>query len=390
MNKKEIAEIKKNFNDENGLFSFNRAVLAYIDGEGEVRCMQNKGYAELDAEEIEVLFETLKKSLSGSLGKNLTEYPFPNEAYEEGGAQNIFYAALKCGLEDEEAVNAAVGRIRENYHTDGVYCVIMAHCTYSVMSKNKNDELTDSDDNVYNFIIGAFCPMNTNADGLFYNSEKGVIEKKDNTELIISRAPVDGFLYPVFSDRAPDINHIMCYTKTPKKPNLTLIEDVMDCRFFMTAESEKEKFQQVLGEVVGDELDYTVITKVNEIIKEVVDQNKAETEPAVIDMPVMKSILIDAGVSRDKLEGLESAFTSAVGDEKTGFTASNLVDNKTVVAIPEITVNIGGDAAEKVRTGVISGKKCLIIDIDEPGIKINGLETVLPEINAPQPAAAAE
>lgn len=390
MNKKEIAEIKKNFNDENGLFSFNRTVLAYIDGEGEVRCMQNKSYAELDAEETEVLFETLKKSLSGSLGKNLTEYAFPNEAYEEGGAQNIFYSALKCGLEDEEAVNAAVGRIRENYHTEGVYCAVMAHCTYSVMSKNKNDELTDSDDNVYNFLIGAFCPMNTNADGLYYNPEKDAIEKKDNTELIISRAPVDGFLYPVFSDRAPDINHIMCYTKTPKKPNLTLIEDVMDCKFFMTAESEKEKFQQVLGEVVGDELDYTVITKVNEIIKDVVDQNKAETEPAVIDMPVMKSILIDAGVSRDKLEGLEAAFTSAVGDEKQGFTASNLVDNKTVVAIPEITVNIGGDAAEKVRTGVISGKKCLIIDIDEPGIKINGLETMLPEIKSPQPAAAAE
>ncbi len=385
MNKKEIAEIKKNLNDESGLFSLNRIVMAYIDAENEVKCKKNVSYAELSQEETEVVFETLKKSLRGSLGKNLTEYPFPNESYREGGAQNIFYAALKAGLSVCDETDAAIDRIRENFHCESVYCVIMAHCTYNVLVKDKNDDVTENDDNVYNFIIAAFCPMNTNEDGLFYDPDSNSIEKKNNTELIISRTPSDGFLYPVFSDRAPDINHVLCFTGSPKKPNLTLIEDVLDCRFFMTAQSEKEKFRQILETVVGDELDYTVITKVNDIIKEVVEQNRSETEPVMVDAPRLRSILSDAGVDSERLEGLDAAYSSAVDSDSAGFTALNLVENKTVVAASEITINIGKDAAEKLRTGVIQGKKCLIIDLDEPCIKINGLETPLKENENEQP-----
>ncbi|MGN1416396.1 MAG: DUF4317 domain-containing protein [Oscillospiraceae bacterium] len=374
MNKKEIAEIKKNFNGDSGLFTLNRVVMAYINSDTEVKCRENKLFAAVPDEEAEVVYETLKKALSGSQGKNLTEYAFPNESYEEGGAQNIFYKAMKSKLEDEEAVDAAIDRIRQNYRCDSVYCIMMAHCTYNVMTKDKNDDITELDDNVYNFIITALCPMNTNTDGLFYNSDSNTIEKKDNTQLIISRAPVDGFLYPVFSDRAPDANHVLYYTKTPKKPSLTMIEDVLDCSFSMTAESEKEKFQQVLGEVAGDELDYTVITRVNEIIKDVVAQNTSETEPTMIDDTRLRSILSDAGVSNERLEGLSAAYNSAVGEDSKGFTATNLVENKTVVSTSEITINIGKDATEKLRTGVIQGRKCLIIDLDDPSIKVNGFD----------------
>lgn len=374
MNKKEIAEIKKNFNDDSGLFTLNRVVMAYINSDNEVGCKENKLFASITEEENEVLYETLKKTLSGSLGKNLTEYAFPNESYEEGGAQNVFYKVMKSKFEDEEAVDSAIDRIRHNYSCDSVYCIIMAHCTYSVMIKDKNDDITDEGENVYNFIVTALCPMNTNTDGLFYNSDSNTIEKKDNTQLIISRAPVDGFLYPVFSDRAPDANHVLYYTKTPKKPNLSVIEDVLDCTFTMTAESEKEKFQQVLGEVAGDELDYTVITRVNEIIKDVVAQNTSETEPTMIDDTRLRSILSDAGVSSERLEGLSAAYNTVVGEDSKGFTATNLVENKTVVSTSEITINIGKDATEKLRTGVIQGRKCLIIDLDDPSIKVNGFD----------------
>ena len=65
-------------------------------------------------DESAVVMETLKKALSGSLGKNLNEYRFPNESYDEGGAQNILYAAVKGRLEDEEANKKYIDRIVEN------------------------------------------------------------------------------------------------------------------------------------------------------------------------------------------------------------------------------------------------------------------------------------
>ena len=72
-----------------------------------------------------------------------------------------------------------------------------------------------------------------------------------------------------------------------------------------------------------------------------------------------------------------------MGEDGKGFTASNLVENKTVVSTSEITINIGKDATEKLRTGVIQGRKCLIIDLDDPEITVNGFEAAIETASAP-------
>ncbi len=373
MNKKELAEIKRSFSEGCGFFTLNRVLYAYCDAEKNIRYTESKGYAIMPEDESAVVAETLKKALSGSLGKNLNEYRFPNESYEEGGAQNILYAAVKGKLEDEEANKAFIDRIVENTDYSGAYTIISGHCTYSILIKDKNDELIGEGDSEYNFIITALCPVNTGDDGLFFDETQELISKKSNTEMIIARAPQDGFFYPIFSDRSPDVNSVMYYTRSPKKPNLSIIEDVLDCEFSFTPEGEKERFRAVLTDVCREELDFTVITRVNDSIKEVIDQNKNETEPPVIDSSRMRTILSDAGVSDDKLQALDAVYKATVGEG--ALKASNLVENKTVLSVPEITVNISKDGTDKVRTSVIQGKKCLIIDLEDPSVLVNGIET---------------
>lgn len=375
MNKKELAEIKKSFAEGCGFFTLNRILYAYCDAEKHIKYTESKGFAIMPEDESAVVMETLKKALSGSLGKNLNEYRFPNESYDEGGAQNILYAAVKGRLEDEEANKKYIDRIVENTDYSSAYTIIAGHCTYSILVKDKNDEMIGEGDSEseYNFIVTALCPVNTGDDGLFYDEETETIAKKSNTEMIIARAPQDGFLYPVFSDRSPDVNSVMYYTRSPKKPNLSIIEDVLDCSFEFTPDGEKERFRAVLTDVCRDELDYTVITRVNDSIKEVIDQNKNETEPPVIDCSRMRTILSDAGVSDDKLQALDAVYKTTVGDGS--LKASNLVETKTVLSVPEITVNISKDGTDKVRTTVIQGKKCLIIDLDDPSVLVNGIET---------------
>ena len=384
MNKKEIAEIKRSFSEGCGFFTLNRILYAYADAEKNIKFSEVRNYAMLPEDEGAVVMETLKKTFSGSLGKNLNEYPFPNESYEEGGAQHTLYAAVKGRLEDEEANKALVSRIVENTDYASAYTIIVGHCTYSILVKDKNDETIGEGDSEYNFITVAICPVNTGDDGLFYDDEQQTIAKKSNTEMIIARAPQDGFFYPVFSDRSPDVNSVMYYTRSPKKPNLSIIEDVLECRFDFTPDGEKERFHAVLTDVCREELDYTVITQVNDIIKDIIDQNKNETEPPVIDSSRMRTILSDAGVSDEKLQALDAVYKSTVGD--TVLKASNLVENKTVLSVPEITVNISKDATDKVRTTVIQGRKCLIIDLDDPSVTINGIETTIE--TAPEPVGA--
>ncbi|MBE6852632.1 MAG: DUF4317 family protein [Ruminococcus sp.] len=376
MNKKELNEIKKNFSDDCGFFTINSFLSAFVDPEKNIKYKENKPYSIIADDEREVVTDTLKKVLTGTIGKHLVEYEFPNEAYEEGKAQKILYDVVSSKMKEEENIDAFLSKIVENIDYAASFTILTAHCTYSIKKKNKNDE--DDLDNIseeYNFIVTAVCPANTNDVGLFYDEETGTILKKTNTEMIISKIPTDGFLYPVFSDRSPDVNHVMYFSKKADKPNVSIIENVLDCVFVMSAENEKARFQQVLNTVVSDELNYHVITQVNEKLREVVDLSKNETEPAKINDKQLKHILSDAGVSADKLEALEPAYKTLVGD--VGLTASNITDNRTVVVTPDITINIKKDAAGKLRTSSIEGRNCLIIDLDDPNIVVNGLPALL-------------
>lgn len=375
MNKKELSEIKKNFSESSGLFTLNHVLSAYVDSGKNISCKSSRLHTIIPEDEGAVLMEMLKKVLSGSIGKGLVEYEFPNEAYAEGGAQNVLYAVLKSKLQDEAAADAFLNRIVEKIQYESAFAIITGCCSYSVFSKDKNDETSENAEMEYNFIVTAICPVNTGDDGLVIDEFSNAIFKKSNVEMIVNRAPTDGFLYPVFSDRSPDVNHVLCFTKTPNKPNVSMVNDVLGCEFVLSAQSEKERFQQVISNVVGEELDYTVITRVNEKLQEVVEQSKHETELPVIDDLKLRSILSDVGVSDERLEALSVVFEETVG--KAGLKASNLVETKTVVATPEITINIKNGATDKIRTSVIQGRKCLVIDLDDPSILINGLSTNL-------------
>ena len=75
--------------------------------------------------------------------------------------------------------------------------------------------------------------------------------------------PSDGFLFPVFSDRTPDVNAVMYYAKNAKKPNASIVQDVLDCEFTLSSEGEKTVLKLESGELRNspdDESAYAVIT----------------------------------------------------------------------------------------------------------------------------------
>ena len=167
----------------------------------------------------------------------------------------------------------------------------------------------------------------------------------------------------------------MHYTKSANKPNISFVEDVLGCTFVMSAENEKASFQNILKSVVGDDLDYMLIKTVNEKIQEVVEENKDDTDKAVIDNTSLRDILTDVGLPEERVKMVEPVFEKVCGNAP--LTAANIVESKTVLTSPGITVNIKPSAADKVRTSVVEGRRCLLIDIDDPTIEINGLPVTL-------------
>lgn len=375
MNKKETSEIKKNFTDKSGFFIMERVLTAFIDAEKNLRYHQVSSCLTMPVAEHDVYDETLKKVLNTNVGKSFVEYEFPNEAYDEGKPQYILYSLLKSELKDETVCEDFLNHIANNIAYEGPFAVVTAYCCYTIRKKDKNDEFADGEDEVYRYLLTAISPVNTTTDGFVFDSFNNEITKKVNTELIISKAPSDGFLYPVFSNRSTDINHVMYYTKSAGKPNISIIEDILGCTFVMSAENEKENFRSILKSVVGDDLDYTLINTVNEKLREVAEDNKDDTDKTVIDNTHLKNILSEIGVPQERVQMVEPVYEQVCGTAP--LTVSNLVENKTVLSSPGITVNIKSSAADKVRTSVIDGRRCLLIDIDDPTIEINGLPVTL-------------
>lgn len=376
MNKKELSEIRKNFREDSGFFTLDRVLTAYVDPEKNVLYRENKNYALIPEDEGTVMFETLRKVLGGSLGKHLVEYAFS----ENKGLSKLIGAypqlddTVKGKLQDIDANDELVSRIVSRYDCSSAYAIIIGYCTYSITSRrDENDENFGDGEDEYNFIVTALCPACTGDDGLMFDRNNASIIKKSNTDLLISRTPTDGFLYPVFSNRQPDMNSVMYYTKTPKKPNISMVEDVLDCDFAMTCQSEKVAFGKILSVVLGDDLSYTVITQVNDELRGIAAEFRNETEMPFLTPSILNGILYNVG--------FKDVDTFPVFKDITGgsdcLRVENLIESKIVLKTPEVTVSVAECVADHVRTIVQDGRKCLVIDLDDPNVTVNDIDVKL-------------
>lgn len=372
MNKKELTEIKRNFMDSSPFFTLERVLSAYVDPSGSILSMENKNYALIPEDEGFVIMETLKKLFGGKLGANLLEYPFPSEAYNEDGAQYQLYAAVREKLQDDTACGDLIKRIASNMEYPSAYTILIGFCTYSIPTGS------EADSDQYNFIAAAICSAESDDNGLMFDNANRTITKKATADMLISQAPTDGFFFPIFNYRSPDVNGVMYYTKTPKRPNLSVIEDVLGCRFIMTCQHEKEAFQQILTEVAGEELSYSIIIQVNDFLYDLALQSRYAPEPPKLDKESFLEMLGNAGISAEKLESFPACFKDKVEASHTDkLTISNIAESKINLNTSYVSVSIDRSAVNKVHTSVQNGRRCLVIDLDEPSLLINGMPVQL-------------
>ena len=378
MNKKELNELRKNFSDASDLFTLNHVVSAFVDAEKNIRCVKSDAFHNIPSEESECYMETLRRVLAGTLGKGLLEYEFPNEAYEETGAQNILYNTLTSKMKDDSAVSLMLDQIVKNMNYISTYAILIGHCTYTVFNKTKNDEINPYDSLDYSFLVTAICPVEVRVDGLIYNEDDNAIIRKTAYDRIVSEVPSDGFLYPTFTGRGPDVNHVLYSVRKPKEVKVSIVENVLGCKFVCTAVQEKESFHTLMQDIVADELSYTVITDVNEKLKSIAEEYKSEADLPVVDDIQMRDILLDSGVSEEKAEKVQNLYREIAREKP--LTVSNLTENKTTLTAEGITIQIAKDATNKVRTQYIDGRRYLLIDLDEPQIQVNGMQVTLQEM----------
>ena len=99
MNKKEISEIKRLFTPDR--CPLTRICGCYVDAEKNKKSLMKEAFLSISEEEMYKYFDIFKKTLSGTIGKNLINMEFPLEQEKEGGTQEFLLRLRGSKLQDD-------------------------------------------------------------------------------------------------------------------------------------------------------------------------------------------------------------------------------------------------------------------------------------------------
>lgn len=369
MNKKEIIEIKKQFTPSN--CAITRIAGCYVDHEKNKKLQSKSAFLSLPEEDAFKYFDIFKKTLSGTVGKNVINMEFPIEQEMPGGTQEFLMKLKESKLEDDELLEEFYDKIITAYDYAENYYIIVIHALYDIPGKSSdNIEMFDASDEVYEYILCSICPVALSKAGLSYNAEGNCIQGRIRDWVV--DMPDKGFLFPAFNDRSTDIHNILYYTKKTQDLQPELIEQLLGATQPLSADEQKETFQTIIEETLGEEGDYETVRNIHETLSDLIEEHKEEPEPLVLDKMDVRKVFEKSGVSEEKLENFEKNYEETAG-EKASLLATNIVDTKKFnITTPDVVIKVNPDRADLIETRVIDGRQCLVIAVDDH-IEVNGI-----------------
>lgn len=369
MNKKEISEIKKQFTPSH--CAITRICGCYVDGEKEKKAQMKEMFLSLPEEEMFKYFDIFRKTLSGTLGKNLVNMEFPMETEDFGGTQAFLMSLRESQLNDPNLLNEFYDKVIESYDYGENYLILLIHSVYDVPGKTTDGlEMEDASDEVYDHILCAICPVKLSKPGLSYQAETNGFH--DRIRDWIVELPEVGFLFPAFNDRSTDIHNILYYTKNPEDLRSSLVDQLLGCVLPLTAKSQKDTFQTIIENTLGSDCDYEIIRNIHENLHEMIEEKKEEPDPLVLDKTDIKNLLAESGVQPEKLEDFEKHYETSA-PETVPFMASNIANTrKFEVKTPDVIVQVNPARSDLVDTRIIDGRRCIVIEIND-AVEVNGI-----------------
>lgn len=369
MNKKEIAEIKKQFTQER--CAITRICGCYVDGEKNKKTELKEAFLSLPEEEMFKYFAIFRKALSGTVGKNLLTMEFPLASEEAGGTQDFLMQLRASSLKDENLLEEFYDKIIENYYSVENYLILLIHAVYDIPGKSSDgEEMFDASDEVYDHILCCICPVTLSKPGLSYDEESNAFHTRICDRVV--NMPDIGFLFPAFHDRSTDVHSLLYYAAKPEELRMEFVEPVLGCNLPLSAGDQKETFQTIVEETLGDACDYEVVKNIHEKLNEMIEEKKDEPDPVVLDRAEVKRLLEYSGVEEEKLSYFEEKYEEAAGTD-TCFVASNVANTRQFeIKTPDVVVKVSPDRMDLVETKVINGRKCLVISLDN-SVEVNGI-----------------
>lgn len=242
--KKELLELKRTLTIDR--YNITKITGYIVDSDRSCRLEFVKNFLNLEETETFKYLDIFKKVLSGKPGRNMFQLEFKEETRKQHLA-----TIVKTGLEDNdvrqiflEEIAESIGILNKEYSL-----ILIASGIYDIPGIAMDGADLDESEEVYEYMIGCICPVSLSVAGLSYKPELADIQERTR-DWVVSM-PTQGFLYPAFTDRHGDPEHIWYYSKVPDKPDAGLITQTLRCGMPSTPKEQKEAFREGLNAADG-------------------------------------------------------------------------------------------------------------------------------------------
>ncbi|MBE6622079.1 MAG: DUF4317 domain-containing protein [Ruminococcaceae bacterium] len=371
MNIKEIAEIKKRFHAEKGNISRIRGCC--VNEKKEIISQFDQSLNLMSVEESEEVLSLLKKTLSGSLGRNLIDVSFTNHQVLDSEEHRLLSAVRTSHLADDEAVGRLFDRIRAGYESDGNYLILLASDSYDVPSYSSDGEKKGDSKGVYTYFLCAICPVKMTRSTLGYRMVEHQL--RNNTPDWVIAPPQAGFLFPAFDGRTANIYNVLFYTRDVSDNREELVDALFRSTVPMPAATQKQAFQTMIRDTLAEELSIDVVKTVQEQIGTMIEEHKAlkDPDPLVVSKHTVSDLLRSCGVEEARVDSFGERFDETFG-EKAEVPPQNLLNVKQFeVKTPSVSIRLTAETSDLVETRVIDGQKYILVRA-EGVVEVNGVE----------------
>lgn len=371
MNDKEIGEIRRHLRRDRS--NITKIYGCFVNDNKEIITEFSQSTGIMPENEGDKYFALFKRVLSGAIGKNLIDITFKTAQVAGSPEHKLLMDLRESKLKDDELLHSFFQKIIDSVTMEGNYLILLGCDSYDVPFKGK-DDLSDSDksEEVYTYLICAICPVKQTKANLHYVPEEKLFHDGAMNQPV--SAPVLGFLFPAFDNRATNIYNALYYTHDVKTSQDALIEALFNTPVPMPAYEQKKCFEALLTTALGEECSLDVVQTVHDQLCQRIELHKEAKvpEPLMIAKADVKEALASCGVSEEHL-----AKFSVDYDETFGFEADlhpkNIIDNKRFeIKTPDVSIKVDPTRSDLIETRIIGGVKYIMICADE-NVEVNGV-----------------
>lgn len=374
MIRKEINEIKSQYTLEDcGIL---RICGCYVNGDKEKVTTMNETFLNLPEEEQHKYFDIFKKTLSGTPGKNLIDMKFTMDSYADDGARSFLYQLRDSELKDPGILDKFYDKVIKSYDYPGNYLILLINQVYDIPGKTSDGiEMEDASDEIYHYLLCSICHVSLSKPGLGYHEDDNAFHNQEQIHMV--DLPDIGFLFPSFDERQENGDHVLYYSKDSDDFQHSFLNYVLNCEVPMPAGNQKETFQTIVSETLGEECNYETIKNIHDNLHEMIEEQKKNPTPVVLQKDDVKELFEKSGVKEEQLQTFDDNFALNAG-EHAAFLASNITETrKFEVKTPDVVIKVNPERTDLVETMEIEGRKYIVIPIDEH-LEVNGI-SVNPE-----------